>query len=204
MASVKTPAPRTVRGRRRGGTQPSPLSLDDVMDAAMAITERGGLDSLTVKAVADELGVTSPAVYHYVDGKQALVERVCERVTRQVDLTVDPALAWDDQIVSIIVGMHHAFALHPGVGAKALSITGPAPAAKRIAATLRDIVLAAGFPTSDGDELVAALHLLFSGWLVGKVPESSPPTEMTPALLERTTRRLLAGYTTVRGASSAG
>lgn len=194
MAVVKTSATRTAAARRRGGTQPAPLSLGDVIDAAMTLTARSGLDTLTIKAVADDLGVTSPAVYHYVDGKRALVDRLCEQVTREVDLVVDDAQPWEDQVVTIMLRMHHAFARYPGVGTRALSIIGPAPGADRIAVALRDIVVAAGFPTSIANELGAALHLLFSGWLVGKVPATDPPTEMNAYLLERATRRLLAGY----------
>lgn len=198
MAPVKTHPPADVTAertvRRRGGTQPAPLSVDDVMDAALAITRRSGLDALTVKAVADELGVTSPAVYHYLGGKRDLLDRVCGVVLRRVDLRVDATAPWQDQIVSIMLRMHHAFARYPGVGTRALFITGPATASERISAVMRDIVTVGGFAAPTADEVVAALHLLFSGWLVGKVPDSSPPVTMTPELLERTTRRLLAGY----------
>jgi hypothetical protein len=133
-------------------------------------------------------------VYHYVDGKDGLVHRVCEHVTSEVVLDVDHDGSWEDRVVSIILGLHHTFARYPGVGSRALTITGPAPAAEHIAAALRAVALEAGLTRQESDELVAALHLLFSGWLVGKVPVSQPPTELTPALLERTTRRLLAGF----------
>jgi AcrR family transcriptional regulator len=188
MTQVKT-------GRRqRGGTQPSPLSNDDVMRAALAIVERSSLDDLTIKALADELGVTSPAVYHYVDGKDALVVRVCEQVTGRVDLGVDPGAPWQDRIVTIMLRLHDAFARYPGVGARSLALRGPAPASDRISTTIRSIVLDAGFDDGTARELGAALHLVFSGWLVGKVPVTSPTTEMTPELLERITHRLLRGY----------
>lgn len=171
-----------------------PLSIDDVVDAALRVTARSSLDALTIRAVADELGVTSPAVYHYVASKGALVERVCERVTQRADLTVETEASWDDQLVSIMIELHEAFVRYPGVGTRALSITGRSPASAGIAATMHSIILQAGFPRDTANELVAALHFLFSGWLVGKTPELEPSVELSPRLLARTTRRLLAGY----------
>jgi TetR/AcrR family tetracycline transcriptional repressor len=164
---VSTP-PRVVR--QRGGTQQDPLILDDVTTAALRLVERDGLDQLTVKAVADELGVTSPAVYHYVAGKEALVERVCERVASLVSLDVDTTLSWDEQIVAIIVGMHRTFAAYPGVGVRVLSLNGPAPAAHRIAERVVDIAGSAGFAEPDAIRLNTALQLLFSGWLLDRAP----------------------------------
>jgi TetR/AcrR family tetracycline transcriptional repressor len=164
---VSTP-PRAVR--QRGGTQQDPLIHEDVISAALRLVEREGLDQLTVKAVADELGVTSPAVYHYVAGKDALVERVCERVASLVSLDVDTTLSWDEQIVAIIVGMHRTFATYPGVGVRVLSLSGPAPAAQRIAERVVAIAGSAGFPEPAAIRLNTALQLLFSGWLLDRAP----------------------------------
>lgn len=158
------------RPRQRGGTQQAPLALEDVVRAALRLVEREGLPKLTVKAVADELRVTSPAVYHYIAGKDALVERVCERVASLVSLDVDPALPWDAQIIEIIVGMHHTFARYPGVGLRVLSLNGPAPAARAIAGRVIEIARRAGYAERDAVALNAALQLVFSGWLLDRPP----------------------------------
>lgn len=169
--------------------------------------ERDGLPNLTIKAVADELGVTSPAVYHYVAGKQALVERVCERVASLVDVGVAPALSWDEQIVAIIVAMHHTFASYPGVGVRVLSLNGPAPAALGIAGRVIDILRAAGFSERDAVRLNTALQLMFSGWLLDRAP-FVPDLEGTPAgpdasalsveVLIESVRFLVAGFAALR------
>ena len=189
--------------RQRGGTQPDPLSLDDVVDVALILTERLGLDALTIKAFADELGITSPGVYHYVSGKQELIDRLCERVTLRIDLTIDQTATWQEQIVTIMTGMGAAFARYPGVAARALSFVGPAPAALRITETIVAIVESeAG--TQDEHvrdrtiDLIAALHFLFSGWLLGRSPivDRRGIRDMKVSLeqLERTTLLLLAGH----------
>ena len=194
---MSTSAARVVR--QRGGTQRTPLVLDDVVTAALALIERDGLANVTIKAVADELGVTSPAVYHYVAGKTALVERACERVASLVRLEVDETMPWDEQIVAIIVGMHHTFARYPGVGVQVLSLHGPAPAAETISARIVGIARAAGFARPDAIRLNTALTLLFSGWLLGRapfVPDTADPDGVD--VLVDSLHFMLAGFTTLR------
>jgi TetR/AcrR family tetracycline transcriptional repressor len=199
---VSTPSPRLVR--QRGGTQQVPLAIDDVVSAAVRLVEREGLSTLTIKAVADELGVTSPAVYHYVAGKDALVERVCERVASLVRLDVDDHLSWDEQILAIIVGMHHTFAHYPGVGVRVLSLNGPAPAARGIAGRVVGIACAAGFSERDSVRLNTALQLLFSGWLLDRAPfipdlgDDAGSTALSVDVLVDGLRFLLAGFAALR------
>ena len=54
--------------RSRGGTQPQPISMTDVVDAALRVVARSSLDRLTVRAVADECGVTPPAIHYHLRG----------------------------------------------------------------------------------------------------------------------------------------
>lgn len=52
------------------------VTRDDVVDAAVRITDRDGLDGLTVAAVAGEVGCRPPSVYHHVAGLDGLVRAV--------------------------------------------------------------------------------------------------------------------------------
>ena len=193
------PSSAATSARRRGGTQPDPLSVDDIMQAALTLTERSGLDALTIKSVADELGITSPGVYHYVGGKQELIDRLCERVTRTIDVSTDADERWQDRIVTIMLRMDDAFARYPGVAARALSFTGPAPGALQITRSILEVLETddAGFSRADALDVVAGLHFLFSGWLLRRGPivdsRGIDGKPLTAATLERTTRRLLAG-----------
>jgi TetR/AcrR family tetracycline transcriptional repressor len=182
-------APRT-----RGGRQPDPIGVGDITAAALRLVERSGLDRLTVKAVADELGITSPAVYYYVKGKDALVERVCELVASSVSLDVEPGLDWQAQVVAIVVGMHRSFSRYPEVGVRALSLTGPAPAAERIAARVVATVQGAGFSHADAARLNRVLQVLFSGWLLRTAfPSAGHPVPQEPELVDAVTF-VLAGF----------
>jgi AcrR family transcriptional regulator len=44
------------------------ITPDDVVQAGVALTRKAGLSSLTLRAVALELGVQSPSLYHHIPG----------------------------------------------------------------------------------------------------------------------------------------
>ena len=55
-----------------------PLQRDAVIDAARSIIEADGLDGLSLRRLAAALGVTAPALYAHVAGKDDLVRAVAE------------------------------------------------------------------------------------------------------------------------------
>jgi AcrR family transcriptional regulator len=50
-----------------------------ILEAARDLIAGGGVDALSMRAVADRVGVTATAIYHYFDGKQDLVTKVVRR-----------------------------------------------------------------------------------------------------------------------------
>jgi AcrR family transcriptional regulator len=59
------------RGRR--GPRPK-LSVDDVVDAAIALADASGIDALSMRALAERLGVSAMTLYTYVPGKAELLD----------------------------------------------------------------------------------------------------------------------------------
>jgi AcrR family transcriptional regulator len=178
--------------RSRGGTQPLPLSRDDIVRAALPLLGRDGVEALTVRAVADELGISSPAVYHYFSNRDALIDWLCEQVATEVDVDVAPGTAWDDAIVQVLLNMDRTFARYPGVAARVLPSHKPSAAADRITGAVHRLVLDGGFTTDDAEAVLASLQYVFGGWLLGK-PGRRGAARATADSLERSIRWLLAG-----------
>ena len=188
--------------RTRGGIQPQPLSRADILGAALPVLARTGVDGLTLRAVADALGISSPALYHYFTSRDDLLDRLCELVATEVDLTVDPDAPWDDAVVAVILNMQRTFARYPGVAARVLPARQPSPAADRISRTVYELIVAGGFPPVAAEDLLAALHVLFGGWLLGRRPHLPERTADT-AMLERIIRWALAGFVADRATARA-
>lgn len=151
--------------RRRGGTQASPISKADVLDAAMRIVARSSLEELTVRQVATECEVTPPAIHYHLRGGDDLSDRVVEAVAAQIDVRVDPAATWIDQYLGLVNAMDRAFLAYPGTGLRALTSTGSSAAATRLTDAALDILRRAGFAEDAAVQTFTATYLMFVGWL---------------------------------------
>lgn len=184
------PLVMTTPERQRGGTQPSPITLDQLVAAALRIVERSSLDQLTVRAVAQECGVTAPAVHYHLRGGAALADRVVEAVTRTIEIHLNPAATWVEQYVSLVIDMDRAFLRYPGTGLRALSAAGASGGATRLTQTALEILRQGGFEEAEAREVFTATYLLFAGWLATR--GLAERGEVHPAL--RASGRLSPGF----------
>jgi len=73
----------------------APLTVDLITDAALAIVDEQGLSGLSMRKLGARLGVEAMTLYHHVPGKDALLDRLVERViTRANFLEADEAMGW--------------------------------------------------------------------------------------------------------------
>lgn len=73
------PEPKT-RGRR------ATLTREDVVAAAVALADEGGLDALSMRRVASALNVGAMSLYTYVPGRTELIDLMIDRVYAEMDL----------------------------------------------------------------------------------------------------------------------
>jgi AcrR family transcriptional regulator len=71
-------------GRKNRGPKPK-LSLDAIVDAAVAIADAEGLDAVSMRRIGQELGVGTMSLYRYVPGKEELLDLMLERVNAPDD-----------------------------------------------------------------------------------------------------------------------
>ena len=63
-----------------------PLNRDRVLRAAVELADRGGLESLTMRKLADELGAGAMSLYHYVPNKDELITGMVDVVFGEIEL----------------------------------------------------------------------------------------------------------------------
>jgi AcrR family transcriptional regulator len=76
----------TKRAQRR-----SPLSRERVLDAAINLADRGGLESLTMRKLGQELGVEGMAVYYHFANKDEVIDGIVDLVFSEIDLPASGA-----------------------------------------------------------------------------------------------------------------
>lgn len=77
------------RATRRGPRQR--LSIDAVVDAAVELADREGLQALTMRRLAQHLELSAMAVYTYVPGRAELLVLMTDQAVGQVELPEHPA-----------------------------------------------------------------------------------------------------------------
>jgi AcrR family transcriptional regulator len=78
--------------RRRRGPAPR-YTRQEVVRAAVAIADAGGLDAVTIRAVARRLGTGVMSLYSYVPDKQTLVYDMVEEISGELELP-EPSGDW--------------------------------------------------------------------------------------------------------------
>ena len=76
--------------RRMG--RPPRITRDDIVQAARTI----GFDDVTMKAVAAQLGVSIPGLYHYVRGREDLLRLVADHALAEGETPQDVGQGWAD------------------------------------------------------------------------------------------------------------
>lgn len=96
-----------VRARRRG---PKPkLDPDQVIRSAVHIADREGLEAVSMRRVADELGVSAMSLYGYVPSKAELLDVMVDRVYGELPTSNATADGWRDELAAIA---RRSWALH--------------------------------------------------------------------------------------------
>lgn len=82
-----------------------PLSRERVVDAAIALADAEGLEALSMRRLAGELGVATMSLYNHVADKAELQDAMADRIAGT--FTVEPAASWH-QVVRAWVGSTRA------------------------------------------------------------------------------------------------
>jgi AcrR family transcriptional regulator len=85
MASPATPATDNLR-RRRAPRGSGDLLRDQILDAATELLlETGHAKAVSIRSVAQRVGVTPPSIYLHFEDKDALLDAVCARYFEKLD-----------------------------------------------------------------------------------------------------------------------
>jgi len=97
------------------------LSKAAVVDRALALSDAEGLDALTIRRLATELGVTPMALYWHFRSKEELLAGLAERVWAEIDTDVDEAADWPQQLRGLLESLLRVLRKHPSAPTLLLS-----------------------------------------------------------------------------------
>ncbi|WP_433179499.1 TetR family transcriptional regulator [Actinoallomurus sp. CA-150999] len=89
------------------------LSRETVVDGALALADEEGLEGLTIRRLAQRLGVTPMALYWHFKNKDELHVALVDRVWSLVDTKVDPVAPWYDRLRALMASAVGVLRAHP-------------------------------------------------------------------------------------------
>ncbi|GAA4990875.1 TetR/AcrR family transcriptional regulator [Kineococcus glutinatus] len=103
----RDPAAVPRRGPRRA------LDLDAVVAAAVALADAEGLEAVTMRRVADRLGVAPMSLYTYVPGKGELLDLMLDAVRAAMPRADTAGLPWQERVAAVAAENLALYADHP-------------------------------------------------------------------------------------------
>ncbi|HZR51517.1 MAG TPA: TetR/AcrR family transcriptional regulator C-terminal domain-containing protein [Streptosporangiaceae bacterium] len=98
--------------RRRRGPRPS-LSGEQIVTSAIGLADRDGLGGLSMRRLAEELGITAMSLYGYVPSKAELLDVMADRAYGEITVTGSPGSPWRIRLAEL-ARQHFALLLaHP-------------------------------------------------------------------------------------------
>jgi AcrR family transcriptional regulator len=104
----------------------APLSRDRVLRAAVALADDVGIDSLSMRNLAQELGVVPMALYKHVANKEQLLDGMVDVIVSEIDSPV-PGAGWRNAVRQRILSARRALLRHPWASRVIESRTSPTP-----------------------------------------------------------------------------
>lgn len=121
-----------------------PLSRDRVLRAALQLADEGGLESLSMRKLAETLGVKAMSLYNHVANKNDIIEGIVDQVMGEIALP-DLSLPWKDAMRQRAISAHQVLLHHPWAAIAIMSGVNVGPAALRYVDMTLGCLREAGF-----------------------------------------------------------
>jgi AcrR family transcriptional regulator len=174
---------------RGAGTRSRPnLSRDRVLHAAIALADAGGIESLTMRRLGEELGVEAMSLYRHVANKVDLLDGMIDGVFAEIDLP-SGRTDWRTAMRQRAISVRAVMSRHPWATGLMESRTTPGPATLRHHDAVIGTLRGAGFSIGLAAHAFSALDSYIYGFAL---QEASLPfdtaeetTQLTQAILAR-------------------
>ena len=151
------------RKKRRG------LSRQAIVARALEIGNAEGLDSVSIRRLAQDFDVTPMALYRHVKDKQDLVNAMTELIMEGIDLKAGfrPSMTWTERVRRAMTNFRAWIDARPLALPLSIAYSGEGPPGFwRMSDDLLGILLEAGFTRREAVVLIRVVSNLLSGYLM--------------------------------------
>ncbi len=171
------------------------LSRDAVIDAALDLADREGLDAVAIRRIATEFDVTPMALYWHVKNKDELLEAMGDRIFE--GLEIPPADGnWLEQVRGAVVSLVDALRRHPGSVDLAAPRVLVSPRGRLLAERALGALRGAGFSVREAADLARQALLTAMILVTGRPGAEWDTPEPERAAMTQAKKASLSGLST--------
>ncbi|WP_457030015.1 TetR/AcrR family transcriptional regulator C-terminal domain-containing protein [Kitasatospora sp. P5_F3] len=161
----------------------APLSRDRVLRAAVALADGTGIDALSMRKLAQELGVVPMALYKHVANKDQLLDGMVDFVLGEIGPPI-PGPDWQSTVRARILAARSALLGHAWAGRVIQSRIAPTPALLGYTDSVIGLFRTGGFSVDLTHHAMHALGSRVLGFTQELFDDSPGPGPADPAVLQ--------------------
>lgn len=170
----------STRTRPRGS-----LTREEIIKESMALLEQEGPGALSMRRLADRLGVTPNALYTHVRGKADLIDGLIDQVYADLTLELDRPGDWTQQLTTLSQQIRDHLLAHPAVVPYALQQPGLGPHSLRLGEAIYNVLRPAGFSDQAVVGTVYALLTYILGFVALEIPRAGTDPQTSDEYVRR-------------------
>ncbi|RZU52743.1 TetR family transcriptional regulator [Krasilnikovia cinnamomea] len=149
-----------------------------ILDQALALVDEQGLGAMSMRAVAERVGLTSMALYPYVGGKDALLDGLVDLLHSELGTEYGSELSdidWRDRLRALGRAVRALARKHPAAYPLLLNRPAAGASASWLTAALRGTLHDAGVSAPAVPRLTRMICAFLLGYTTGEVTGGLPP-----------------------------
>lgn len=150
--------------KARDDTERTRLSKQAVTERALALADASGPEALTIRRLAQDLGVTPMALYWHFRSKEELIAGITDRIWREIHIDVDPAAPWPAQLRGLLESLIDVLRAHPSASQLLLEGEKQSEGARQATEVALEVLHQAGFDPGHASEIARAT--LYTGLML--------------------------------------
>ena len=165
----------------------APLNLERTLQVALVIADDEGLEAVTMRRLARELGVEAASLYHHVNGKNQILDGLVDVVAAEIEPPT-PSTDWRTAISQRAHNTRAGLRRHPWAVSLMASRTSPGPATLGLLETGIRCFREGGFSVLQAAHAISVVDSYVHGFVLQEVNlpfrDESELAAMTGAIME--------------------
>jgi AcrR family transcriptional regulator len=165
----------------------APLNLERTLQVALVIADDEGLEAVTMRRLARELGVEAASLYHHVSGKDQILDGLVEAVAAEIEPPM-PSTDWRTAISDRAYNTRTVLRRHPWSVSLMASRKSPGSATLGLLETGIRCLREGGFSVTQAAHVISVVDSYVHGFVLQEVNlpfrDESELAAMTGAIME--------------------